>query len=366
MGNDGNDDYAAIVAAITAAQLTTGGAVYFPAGTYVVGTRIDMSFSKDLDIFGDGNTSRIKTVGGWRFTSTTEYVAITIRDVRLSAYTATNATALEITCLPAAAIHTRNLLILTRVLIDVGNAFWFKGLVMYGAHNALITDCTFYGQSTYLPLTPPIDNNNIGIGYGLVIAGLSVNVSIVGCNFSYWEYGIHCAIYDEGLFISNTSMVPVKYGIYFASNTSQRSALLQIVNSHFDARSTSGRAIWCLNVGTVQLTNCYMIGQDTIIKLIRVFESTLNNNKIYGPAPIGIGLEDSITGPSAGLSCNAVTIIGNAFRGQTTNIVAQTGTRRIVAQYNVVTDNSADTNMTVTYMTTTNLGSDNDIQVTGT
>lgn len=353
VGNNSTDDYNAIVAAITAAQAATyAGAVYFPAGTYYVGTRINMNLSKDLDIFGDGNTTRIAprgAGGGFKFTATSNDVAITMRDFRLSA--CVNSVGIEIICLPASTIHYKNLLVLQNLLLDVGTTYWSKGLVVSSAHNMIIKDCLFYGQPS----------GSIGVGNAVEIAAICVNSAISNCNFNFWEYGIYCPVYQEGLIITNSVMVVVKYGVYLASNhgSALRSTLLQLVNTHIDARGSGSRAVWCNNVSALLMTNCLLIGEEYIMKLVRTYESTIMNNQIYGPATRGISLEDS-----GGLSCIAVTIIGNVFRGPTTDIYADTGTRRIVAQNNV--RNDSDSAMTVVYMTTTDNGSSNNIQATGT
>ena len=56
-GDGTTDDYTAIQAAVT--SLSSGGAVYFPQGTYLLGTDVQFSAS-NLTFFGDGDASVIK------------------------------------------------------------------------------------------------------------------------------------------------------------------------------------------------------------------------------------------------------------------------------------------------------------------
>ena len=80
---------------------------------------------------------------------------------------------------------------------------------------------------------------------------------------------------------------------------------------------------------------------------------------IYGATTYGIYLAN---GPSS-LSCIAVSIYGNAFRGPTTDIYADTNAVMIRAQGNVKAP-SSNTSMTVTYISSGGRTADNDIQTT--
>lgn len=343
VGDNSTDDYAAILQAFIAAD-AIGDSVYFPAGTYYVGQRIDINITRDLVIFGDGDVSRIgpRGAGGFiKITSTVDYATVKIRDLRVSAC-AERQTAFDVTCKPVAAIHSKKLLVMDSVTVDTGTHHTETALKMACAHGATLRNCLFNG--------PGLDN-----GRAIEIAALSVNVRISDSDFNSWMIGLACTVYQEGLMFSNGAMVYVKYGVVFFSSQALRNTLLQMSNFHIDARGAGSIAVWCDNVSAMQVTNCILIAEGTVMYLKRVFESGVSNSQIYGPAAYGILLENG----NDGLSCVAVTIIGNNFRGQSTNIYADDKTRRIIAKHN--TRNESDSEMKSLPLVTIDTGTDNEI-----
>ena len=77
----------------------------------------------------------------------------------------------------------------------------------------------------------------------------------------------------------------------------------------------------------------------------------------YGPTTYGIYLANG----AGALSCIAVSIYANAFRGAGTDIYADTNAVMIRAQGNVKAP-SSNTSMTVTYISSGGRTTDNDIQ----
>jgi len=333
-GDNSTDDYQAIVQAFAAAD-AIGDSVHFPAGTYYTGQRIELIVTKDLVITGEGDLSRLgpRGAGGFlKINVATDYATVKIRDLRCSACNA-NQTAFDITCAPATAIHNKKLLVMSDVTIDTGTHHTTTGLRMAHAHNATLQNCLFTG--------PGRDS-----GRAVEITALSVNTRMSNCEFNNWNIGIMCTSYQEGLFLLNGAMVVVQYGIVYFSDRALRSTALQLSNFHIDARGEGSIALWCNNVSALQMSNCLFIAEGTVMYLKRTYESQISNNQIYGPAAYGILLENG----DNNLSCVAVSITGNNFRGQGTHIYADTLTRKIIAKHN--TRNESDTDMATLQLVT--------------
>lgn len=344
VGDNVTDDYAAIIQTLHAAT-ATGDGVLIPAGTYYTSQQIDWNLTRDLVIRGEGDISRVGPRGSGGFlkvTSTTDYATLKIEDLRVSAC-APGQTAIHYTGAPATAIHERKLLVVEGVTVDAGTHHHENAIQMAYAHNAAIRNCMFTGPGN-------------ASGSGIVINAISVNARITDTDINNWHVGILCNTYQEGLFVSSGAMVVVKYGIIFFSNQPLRNTLLQLANYHIDARGEGSIAVWCNNVSAFQMTNTLLIAEGTVLYLKRTYESQIANNQIYGPAPYGILLENG----DNNLSCAAVTIIGNNFRGQHTNIYADSLTRRIIASKN--TRNERDDLMQTLPVTKVDEGINNEIE----
>jgi hypothetical protein len=401
------DDYAAFLAAITAQQAASLGAVvYVPSGTYLLNTRLVISNSRPLVIIGDGQSSRISAAGAGGFlkaTSSASFANHEFRDLRISCNVA-NSTAIETIGSPTTSSHEQKQLYVHNVVFDYGTvASWEKCLLVTAANNGVISDCVFRGTTS----------GSNGTGKGIELFGFTVNLAITNCSFFAWEYGIYCPSYQEGLFVTGCFIIQVKFGVYYASNDASiltagsfvtgswyqietsgttnftligaannsvgtvfqatgpgsntgtasglRSTQLIMNSTHIDARGGGSAALWASNAANVLVSGCYFIcdsGTYTVY-LERCFESAFTGNMIYGATTYGIYLAN---GPSS-LSCIAVSIYGNAFRGPTTDIYADTNAVMIRAQGNVKAP-SSNTSMTVTYISSGGRTADNDIQIT--
>ena len=401
------DDYAAFLAAITAQQAASSGAVvYVPSGTYLLNTRLVISNSRPLVIIGDGQSSRISAAGAGGFlkaTASASFANHEFRDLRISC-SAASSTAIETIGSPTTSSHEQKQLYVHNVVFDYGTvASWAKCLLVTAANNGVISDCVFRGT---------VSGSN-GTGKGIELVGFTVNLAITNCSFFAWEYGIYCPSYQEGLFVTGCFIIQVKFGVYYASNDASiltagsfvtgswyqietsgstsftsigaannsvgtvfqatgagsgtgtasglRSTQLIMNSTHIDARGSGSAALWAYNAANVLVSGCYFIcdsGTYTVY-LQRCFESAFTGNMIYGATTYGIYLAN---GPSS-LSCIAVSIYGNAFRGPTTDIYADTNAVMIRAQGNVKAP-SSNTSMTVTYISSGGRTADNDIQTT--
>lgn len=405
VGNNSTDDYAAFLAAITAQQAASLGAVvYVPSGTYLLNTRLVISNSRPLVIIGDGQASRIAAAGAGGFlkaTASASFANHEFRNLRISANV--NSVGIETIGSPTTSSHEQKQLYVNNVVFDYGTSVWAKGLVVTAANNGVINDCVFRGSTS----------GSNGLGNGIELVGFTVNLAITNCSFFAWEYGIYCPSYQEGLFVTGCFIIQVKFGIYYASNDASilgitsliagywyeiqtigtsdfttvgaalnsvgqvfkatssgagtgtasglRSTQLIVTSTHIDARGSGSSALWAYNAANILVSGCYFISDSGtyVVYLQRCFESSFSCNMFYGSTAYGIYLAN---GPSS-LSCIAVSIYANAFRGSTTDIYADTNAVMIRAQGNVKAP-SSNTSMTVTYISSGGRTADNDIQTT--
>lgn len=320
-GNGSTDDSSFIAAAIDAALASAnGGAVYFPSGTYKLSSLITRStIAKTLTLFGDGDCSEIRmhsSSGAFNFTSTTDYVTFEFRSLRMAAYA--NGPCLTIVCAPASTTHTRNMLKVSRVnMVSNSTNYFTRGIVMSLASNAIISDCLFEGGT---------DNSNGN--RAIEISSVCVNTLISNTNLNFWEYGVHCGVYQEGVCMNNVIMVYVKIGLYqYVASSALRSTLFALSNTHIDARGANSFAIQCNNLDGLQLNGCYFIGGDGCASLTQVFQSTITGSYFFMAGNYGIKLFNSNPSQNddAGnqISCLAVTIIGNTFHGIANSVILE-------------------------------------------
>jgi hypothetical protein len=336
-GNGSTDDTSFISAAIDAALASAnGGAVYFPSGTYKLSSLITRStIAKTLTLFGDGDCSEIRmhsSSGAFNFTSTTDYVTFEFCSLRMAAYA--NGPCLTITCAPASTTHTRNMLKVSRVNMVsyfVGATltnYFTRGIVMSLASNAIISDCLFEGGV-----------NNSNGNRAIEISSVCVNTLISNTNLNFWEYGVHCGVYQEGVCMNNVVMVYVKIGLYqYVASSALRSTLFALSNTHIDARGANSYAIQCNNLDGLQLNGCYFIAGDGCASLTQVFQSTITGSYFFMAGNYGIKLFNSNPSQNddAGnqISCLAVTIIGNTFHGTGNSVILETLCMNCLVQNN--------------------------------
>ena len=367
-GNGTNDDTESVKAAISAA-LTNGGCVYFPAGKYwITSTLSYQTCGKSLQFLGDGSKSVVlaKDANGsttkfsgtslFDLKATTNYVCFHFRNLQMEVDAVDgDKTAVKIYCAPAVSTHRDNLLLMDSVNVQSAGTTatsWNNGVKMVYASNALFNNCTFSGKT---------DN---GPGKGIEFAtGMSVNTMVCNCNLNFWEYGIYCPIYQEGIALSNILMVAVTTGIYCKSDQELRGTNLLVMGTHIDARGASSSALDLENWSAVFCVGSLFIAAGTYnLNFKRVFESSVVGCQIYGATTHGIYLTGATVGTHGTLSSIAVNIISNNFRGATTDITAATDSANIVARGNVRADAASNVSETVVYLTTSDSGTYNQIE----
>lgn len=346
-GNGTNDDYASILAAITAALAApNGGTIYFPRGDYLVSSQIVLSTSKDIAFRGDGETSRIlmgSSSGLFSITFPTTFYTVEFLDLRIVANAA--GTGIAIAGPNVQNNHRSTMLYMNGVTMLGGTSNFTTALTIAYVYNASIDNSAFSGAGN-------------SSGKGLEITGLSTNLTVSNTNFNFFQYGIYCAVYQEGIALSNTLMIDVQCGVFYKSNTALRSTWLTMVGSHVDARLGSSIAVDCENVSAVYITSSIFIAEGpAVLKFAKVTESSVTASQIYGPATYGIHLLGAVV---SGVTrpCQGVSIVGNNFRGQSTNIFAASDSIQIVASNNTATENSNNPTLFTNLVNTDN-GSSN-------
>ena len=189
--------------------------------------------------------------------------------------------------------------------------------------------------------------------YAIEFSGtMSVNSAISNSGMNFAEYGVYCPIYQEGLNLNNVAMVDVKYGCYFASNTSTRSTYFTLVGCHIDARGADGAtagvggaAVALDNVSAFFLSASLLISDrgQAVIWMKGVHESSVVGSQIYGPTK-GIIIQ------SGSFSSNSWShaITGNNFRNAgNTNIEVAVGVTQVVANSNTASDGTSSTNLII-------------------
>jgi len=403
-GNGSNNDYDSVLAAITAALAAPyGGTVYFPAGRYrITGGALSFSTSKDICFMGDGESSQIEmnnASGLFSITFPTTSITVEFIDLRIISNTA--AIGITVTGPLIQNDHKTTMLYMSGVTMIPGSSYFTTAVQISYIYNASIDNCAFSGASK--------SNNN----RGLSINGLSTNLTISNTNFNFFQYGIYCNVYQEGLSLSNSVMIDVQCGVLFKSTSALRSTYLSMTGSHIDARDpvvnataiVSGQTYTIKTVGTTNYTtigspnntvgttfvatgtgsgtgtadwrasiavdaehasgvlldaSLFIASGPTVVKFAKVTESGITNCSIYGPTVnYGIHLLGAIVS-SVTYPCQGVSILGCNFRGQPANIYAASDTIQIIAQGNTATENNNNPTNFVA-LVNTDLGTDNRI-----
>lgn len=337
-GDGITNDTTAVNNAIAAAlALPTGGAIYFPAGKYYLGSLITVSATVNISFFGDGDVSQVlmQSGSGCFKVNLSAQIMVEFTNFRIVA----NAAAVGIDVSgPAGNYHTSTMLYMAGMTLERGSSYFTKGVTMASTFNGVIDDCLFDGTSK---------------AYGnkaVEITELSTNLLISNTNFNFFGYGLYCGVYQEGVNIVNCYFVDLTVGVYFKANSSVRNTWLSMVSSHIDSRSTNCIAVDVENASAVFIDSCLFIGEATyIVRFKRVFEGGICNSQIFGPSTYGIYLDGTYVAPYSGpygswgggtLPSESLSLVANNFRGPTNPIYATADTVQIYANSNTRSDSS--------------------------
>ena len=193
---------------------------------------------------------------------------------------------------------------------------------------------------------------------GIVFTGImSVNTGITNSGINFLEYCVDCPINFEGLSFVNTAMVDATYGVIYKCSTALRSTYMTFLSTHIDCRGQESIAVDASNVSAIYInTSVFIAAGPAVLRFAKVSESGVSNCQIYGPATYGMHLLGAVIS-SITYPCQGVSIVGNNFRGQGTNIYCTADTVQIIASNNTFTGNTNDPN---TWYNITNIDSGTD------
>lgn len=236
-----NDSTRAINNAISAAG--AGNTVYFPGGTYLV--RSTLNVSNTCTFTGDGeNCSILRLVTATNLISASG--TFTISDLTLTTNQSTAGTAIGLSW---------GQLVANRLQIKDDGGAWANGIVLQSAPNSIIKNCILAGHQ--------IDARTVSGGNAISLTGDSSGTNVSCSWISFWNTGINVSAAQSSLVADKALMVFVYRGVYASANV----GTFQFVNGHVDARGSTGD-VCCINIaaGSTNATitnNHFIIGADT-------------------------------------------------------------------------------------------------------
>lgn len=210
-GDGSTDDTAAINSAIAAVNSYGSGALYFPAGTYVVSSGNLSSITVPAKVYGDGvDVSTIASYGynGLKFdySAGSAHVCATVRDLKFHMVSASTNTGIEYIAPPNSS--DLNLSLIFDSLSFVGG--WNKGIYVHGntggndVQSGYISNIVFFGN----PGVPTQMDKAIHL---LNVTGIYCDKCwMFWCNYGFWVGGD-----SEGNVLTNSAMAAINYGVWF-------------------------------------------------------------------------------------------------------------------------------------------------------
>ena len=355
---------AAIVAAFAAATIN-GGCVYVPQGVFNC-NKITVTITENVAFTGEGQDASVlkfdppETGGdlGLKVTVSSggenDIRNFEIQDICFWVRSSVNAnynagTAIEV-------IHSnfnnKHFFPYLKILncwvrCDIGAGYWSKGISMSRCHNYIIDNCFICGKvSDY-------------VGSGIYYQDAIINGDITNCHINYWSIGVDSQVRMEGINAIANYLIECTTGfkiIGLTSGSKLRSTAFYAAFNNLDCRGTSPCCFYLRNVSAAMITNNEMVqnGGSAIVDCYRVFESAFTSNTIYGPATYGIHFAAAGEGELDSISN---TVVGNIFRGQSTNVLIDANNNGIIVTNN--RSNDSDSDNTLDWVTVTDNGSNN-------
>jgi Pectate lyase superfamily protein len=287
-GDGSTDDTAAINTAL-AALPSTGGMLFFPAGTYVLSSQIVYTLSNanaTLRLVGAGmGLTTLSWAGGGGLSITCGTTSNSVQISDMSFVTGTNGSGTGLTLSQSASNAVPSYVPISTIsnVAFHGSDGWYR--THYWAQGISVTNLSninYIGVNVIGPSGAAFST----VGAGIALAGSSGAQSVVhnfiGCQFNLVNVGITYGTYVQGVTLSQVNITGCSYGIY---NTAGGTSLdqLAITNSQFNC-SVAG--IYC---ATAPL--------DTLI----------SNNLFLTLVANAVGVELG--------SPQTTTIVSNSFRG---------------------------------------------------
>lgn len=262
VGNGSTDDYDKINLAIAAMNAAGGGAIYFPAGNYIVTGGALTTIAQKCMVYGDGiDITKITCSArdGLKadYSSLSDHATFTVRDISLVTSSNSSNTALYYRGVNNTTLGETFLF--SRIYIIGG---WTNGIKVdntagLNTQGAGISDCRVIGNPSSITQTDR----------AISISNAS-NVRITGCTIWWVNYGIYLTGTYEGTTISDCLVVPCNYGVL--STGGATNANTWVSRTHI-APKTYG--IYLGSGGSVNqnfVDSCYILGNDSAAIAIKL------------------------------------------------------------------------------------------------
>ena len=351
----GNDDTSAVQAAVNyLISQPTAGIVYFPRGTYWLGSSITATFTDNryasIGFVGEGSEAALlfwPSSNGIAITLHHPNQSFRVRDLTLMTGTslllAPNYTALAITG-PATTPSTQSDISgVTFRGINGSVFFWQTNINVYGTGLVSFNNLWF---------PSPLNGNIIGV---IISSGTPVGLgesvyNFYNCNWSGGGKGIVWGNYIQGMTINQCTFGGLYNAVYCSSGTLGSLGGLEITSSQFNCYST---AVYINNAfSVVSVANNYfelqVAGSQVLFQAISTTGINIVGNQFWnnaGTGTNGIGVY-FLSG------CLMATVVGNCFTGLGTAVRIESGASNITVQSNSYYNNGTP------YV---NLGSNNSI-----
>lgn len=349
-----------------AALGTSGGAIYFPAGTYLFNSGITVSFPAanavyGFKIVGDGiDASTLKFHGGAGFTASynttnaTGNQSVHFVDCTLVTDGANQGTGVTLTQNggnngPFTAIND-----FTRVAFRGSDGYgatnyWSTCVSINGVSNIVFNGCTFCG-----PSTGAAGIGGTGVNFtGLSNSQIATALSLYGCSFNLlnigFNYGANCqSVNVDGCFFNSGTGINANSGLsatnqlfvrgcFFSQGTADGNAIVLqsainytlISNSAFVLTGSSTGGVDFVQASGFAIVGCQF--QTSITTGVIGVNVTANSSSVAGLITDNVfgGFSGSSVPVAVQSGANNIIVRGNAFVGDANPPVANAGTGSI-------------------------------------
>lgn len=363
-GNGSTNDYAAIATALSACiafNSGKGGTLYFPSGTYYIGSTLTLTgCTANITVLGDGpKTSIIKSAAAtscinFQFAQSgyNQPYAATIANLgfQCAGVGPTNDAAVIISYVVPSGITTEHrsagpTITNCEVRSVDDSSYWVRGIDITSAWNTRVVD-------TYVSGRPVNDWNNLA-GVGLFFHKSCVNSSVLNCQFNFFIRGIKfdaVEVPSQGLLVTDCYFVAVKSGGYFDCAAGLAYNLSSIIWSGgiIDIRvagtspATPVPALYAINTDDITISDVQFVTDTVSVASCGVYLDTCKDISVLNSVFYGFTGAAAITTAN---TCASVLALGNRFVGAASQLAFSANTSRSVYRDSILqacTDNYTD------------------------
>lgn len=354
-GDGTTNDYAAINSALVAAcafQGGSGGTLYFPSGTYYIGSTLTLvNHTGNITLLGDGpKTSIIKSAAGFKCiefqfaqSGINQPYAPTIASLGFQcAGAGPDAGAITISYnVPVGGSTTNHLstgpTITNCEIRSIDNSsYWMRGIEITSAWNTRIAD-------TYVSGRPVNDWNTLG-GIGLFFHRSCVNSAVTNCQFNFFIRGIKfdsTEVPSQGLLVTDCYFVAVRSAGYFDAVTGLPYPLSSIIwtGGIVDIRvagttpSTPVPAFYAINTDEITISDVEFVTDTVSVASCGVYLENCANVGVSNCLFYGFTGAGAVT--TAG-TCSSIQVSNNRYVGVASQLVFSSGTSTSVYRGSVL------------------------------